>query len=158
MSEYNDGFKAAMVEKLTVGTRSATALSKEVGVPQSTLSRWLREHATLGVGGPMSGKKGRNWPAQQKLSAVLEYESLDEDARGKFLRERGLYTTELERWREEMLRALSGKPKRGDEKDRRIRDLEGELRRKEKALAETAALLVLKKKAQAIWGDSEDAR
>jgi transposase len=158
MGEYNEGFKAAMVEKLTVGARSATSLAKEVGVPQSTLSRWVRRHATLEAGGPMGGKKARNWTAQQKLSAVLEYESLDEEARGKYLRERGLYTTELERWRGEMLRALSGKPKRGDEKDRRIRDLEGELRRKEKALAETAALLVLKKKAQAIWGDSEDAR
>ena len=43
-----------------------------------------------------------------------------------------------------------------DEKDKRIKELERELRRKDKALAETAALLVLKKKAQAIWGDRED--
>ena len=39
---------------------------------------------------------------------------------------------------------------------RRIRELEKELRRKDKALAETAALLVLKKKANAIWGDEDD--
>jgi hypothetical protein len=87
---------------------------------------------------------------------VLEYERMNEEQRGRYLRERGLYSVDIERWREEMLQALSKKPKRGDPKDRRIRQLEGELRRKEKALAETAALLVLKKKAQAIWGDNED--
>lgn len=159
MSEYNDSFKAAMVSKLSgAEAKSATALAKEVGVSQNTLSRWLREHATLAAGGPMSGKKASNWTAQEKLATVLEYESLEEEARGRFLREKGLYGAQIEGWRQEMLRALGGKPKKGDEKDRRIRDLEGELRRKEKALAETAALLVLKKKAQAIWGDSEDAK
>ena len=75
------------------------------------------------------------------------------------MRERGLYTAQLEGWRQEMLRALGGKGKGSEQKDRqRIKDLEGELRRKDRALAETAALLVLKKKAQAIWGDSEDER
>jgi transposase len=159
MGEYNEGFKAAMVKKLAAGAKSATSLSMEVGVSQSTLSRWLREHATLGSGGTMSGKKAaRNWTAQQKLSAVLEYEGLSEEARGKFLREKGLYSAELERWREQMLQALSGGGKAKGAEKARIRDLESELRRKEKALAETAALLVLKKKAQAIWGDSEDGK
>ena len=51
---------------------------------------------------------------------------------------------------------MNRKPSRNDAKDRRIRELERELRRKEKALAETAALLTLKKTAQQIWGDSED--
>ncbi len=57
---------------------------------------------------------------------------------------------------ESLAEALSKKRKAKDPKDRRIRELEGDLRRKEKELAETAALLVLKKKAQAIWGDDED--
>jgi transposase len=147
MSEYSDRFKAAMVSKLSgAEAKSATALAKEVGVSQNTLSRWLREHATLAAGGPVSGKKARNWTAQEKLATVLEYESLDEEARGKFLREKGLYTTELERWRQQMLQALSGSGKPKGAEKARIRDLESELRRKEKALAETAALLVLKKK------------
>ena len=53
---------------------------------------------------------------------------------------------------------LGKKPRKGDAQGQRIRALEAELRRKESALAETAALLVLKKKAQAIWGDREDGR
>jgi len=47
------------------------------------------------------------------------------------------------------------RPKERNGEGQRIRELEAELRRKEKALAETAALLVLKKKAQAIWGEPE---
>ena len=69
-----------------------------------------------------------------------------------------LYSAEIERWRAEMLAALKSTSNRNDPKDRRIKELERELRRKEKALAETAALLTLKKTAQQIWGDSEDER
>ena len=89
---------------------------------------------------------------------MLAYEGMDEQERGKYLRSHGLYSVDIERWHEEMLQALSKKSRKGDPKDRRIRELEGELRCKENALAETAELLVLKKKAQTIWGDSEDER
>jgi transposase-like protein len=161
---YDERFKATMVRKL-VGPPavSASALAAEVGVAQTTLSRWLKDYGRLGrSGGEMSSKKRpQNWSAEAKLSAILEYEKLeDEESRGKYLREHGLYTVDIERWRGEVLGALGKKPqgKKGDPKERRIRDLEAELRRKEKALAETAALLVLKKKADAIWGDDEGER
>jgi transposase len=155
---YDVGFKEAMVRKM-IGppSRSATALAGEVGVAQTTLSRWLNEYGRLAAEGQMSSKKRSEWNAQEKLAMVLEYEKLDEEARGRYLREKGLYSVDIQRWREEILKALGKRPKgKADEKDRRIRELEGELRRKEKALAETAALLVLKKKAQAIWGDGEE--
>ena len=108
----------------------------------------------------MSNKtRPKNWPAERKLKTVQEYDALlDEDAQGRFLRERGLYSVDITRWREEMLQALGRKPNRKDPKNQRIKELESELRRKEKALAETAALLTLKKKARDIWGDSEDDR
>ena len=160
--EYNEGFKDAMVRKMMgPPSMSATALAGEVGVPQTTLSRWLKDYGRVAaVGGDMSSKKRPgNWSAEEKLAAILEYEKLDEESRGRYLREKGLYSVDIERWREDVLSALGKKAKKkSDPKDRRIRDLEGDLRRKEKALAETAALLVLKKKAQAIWGDNEDER
>ena len=160
VGEYSGSFKEAMVKKMTGPEgRSATSLATEVGVPQSTLSRWVRQYGRLGersAEGSM-GKRGENWQAEEKLRAVLEYEKLDEEGRGKYLRERGLYSVDIERWRSEMLAAVGKKrPKAADAQGQRIRELEAELRRKEKALAETAALLVLKKKAQAIWGDPED--
>ena len=156
---YSEDFKNAMVEKLSgPDARTATALAEEVGVPQSTLSRWLREYGRFSSMGEGMGNKKRpqNWTAEEKMDAVIAYDGMDESERGLYLRGHGLYSVDIERWREEMLQALSKKPKKGDPKDKRIKDLEGELRRKEKALAETAALLVLKKKAQAIWGDDEE--
>jgi len=158
-SHYSEEFKNAMIEKLSrPDAMSATALAEEVGVPKGTLSRWLRECSRFGSMGEGMGKKKRpqNWTAEEKLEAVITYDGMDESERGLYLRSHGLYSVDIERWREEVLQALSTKPKKGDPKDKRIKDLESELRRKEKALAEAAALLVLKKKAQEIWGDDED--
>ncbi len=158
-SNYKNSFKETMVQKMTgPDAKSATALADEVDVPQSTLSRWLRDCGRFGsTGGDMTTKKRpQNWTADQKMEAVIAYKGMNEQEQGQYLRGQGLYSVDLDRWCAEMLLALSKKPKKRDPKDRRIRELEGELRRKEKALAETAALLVLKKKARAIWGDGED--
>ncbi len=161
-SNYSDSFKETMVQKMTgTNAKSATALAEEVEIPQSTLSRWLREYGRFGSteDGMNKKKRPQNWTAEEKLRAVIAYEGKNEEERGLYLRSQGLYSVDIKRWREEILEALSKKPKKGkNPRDRRIRELEGELRRKEKALAETAALLVLKKKARVIWGDSEDER
>ena len=160
MGEYADTFREAMVKKMAgPERRSAGSLAAEVGVAQSTLSRWLRQHGRLGAEteGSMR-KRTRQWGPEEKLRAVMEYEGFDEEARGKYLREKGLFGVDLQRWRSEMLAAVGKRPKNADAQGQRIRELEAELRRKEKALAETAALLVLKKKAQEIWGDPEDAK
>ena len=160
---YSDEFKQAMVQKMSGPLpKSATALAEEVGIAQSTLSRWLKEYGKFGETGVSMGSKRRsqNWSAEEKFRAVVTYEGLAEADRGKYLREHGLFSVDIERWGEEMTAVLKKKPQSGknDPKDRRIKQLESELRRKEKALAEAAALLVLKKKADAIWGDDEDAK
>ena len=93
------------------------------------------------------------------MAAIVEYEKLGEEERGRFLRQKGLHEVEIAGWKEEFVESLSAESKRkrrSDPQQRRIKRLEKELRRKEKALAEAAALLVLKKKAEAIWGDGED--
>lgn len=160
MKAYSNTFKETMVQKMTgPHARSATALAEEVGVPQTTLSRWLLQYGTVDTGSStMKAKKqSNNWPAEKKLEALQEYEALkDEESRGRFLREHGLYSADIERWRREILEALKKKPNRADPRDKQIKQLEKELNRKEKALAETAALLTLKKNALRIWGDDED--
>jgi transposase-like protein len=94
----------------------------------------------------------------EKLAMVLEASRLSDEELGEFLRRNGLHEADLTRWRGEALAGLGNrrqeKPRSSDAK--RIRELEKELRRKDKALAETAALLVLQKKVQAIWGDGDD--
>ena len=108
----------------------------------------------------MERKRPQEWSAAEKLEVVIEAGKLDEESLGRYLREKGLHTVHLQQWRQEVLEALKGKRKNGkaDPRDKRIRELERELKRKEAALAETAALLVLKKKAHDIWGDREDER
>ena len=162
MNEYSDTVKEAMIMKLTsTNAPSATSLAQEVGIHQSTLSRWVREYAKVGKeGGVMKARRPQDWTAEEKLNAVLEYEKLEEEEqRGKYLREKGLHSLHLERWKQELIEGLkSSKSGKKDRRDKRIKELERELRRKDKALAETAALLVLKKKAQDIWGEGEEGK
>jgi len=157
MKNYSYTVKEAMVAKLTsTNAQSAAALAKEVNIPQST----LREYGIMGRGGgAMKQRRPQDWRAEEKLDAILEYEKLGEEERGKYLRERGLHSIHIERWKEEIIEGLkSSRLNRKDLRDKKIKELERELRRKDKALAETAALLVLKKKAQDIWGEPGDVR
>jgi len=168
-------FKNKMIQKMTgIDAISATALSKQVNVAQSTLSKWLYSAAIDPVYDLsnnaneytkmtkiINSKRPNDWSAEDKLKAAIEAASLSDDQLGVFLRKKGIHKTHLEQWRVQMLRALekgraAEKTSRHAVDIKRIRNLEKELRRKDKALAETAALLVLKKKARQIWGDEDD--
>ncbi len=108
----------------------------------------------------MAPKTPNDWSPEEKLKAVLDAASLPDEQIGTFLRKKGIHETHLEQWRMQMLgglgkRRTNGKPSRRNTDIKRIRSLEKELHRKDKALAETAALLVLKKKVQEIWGGED---
>jgi len=156
---YSPAFKGKLLEKLLgPSARSACSLSREVGIPQTTLSRWMREAITLK---DMGKKKRKSWSAEEKLRIVVQASELPEEELGAFLRREGVHSSQLEQWRETVQGALTGgqtsESRRQAQRDRkRIRKLEQELRRKDKALAESAALLWLKKKVQDIWGDEDD--
>jgi transposase-like protein len=163
MRYYSEDFKRAAVAKMAApGGRSATSLSKELGVSQTSLSQWLRERGTLEVTGEvMKQHRAEDWTAEEKVTAVLDFEKLAEEQRGIFLREKGLHEATLVRWKAEIVEGMKLKPfvqGKKDPQQKRIAALERELRRKDAALAEAAALLVLKKKADAIWGEEKDER
>jgi transposase len=167
---YTDGFKAKMVQRLSAPNAiSAISLSKEVGVSQSQLSRWLRTARTVV---PMTKDRPSDRVVQtasgvrsasEKLRIVMAAAALGPDELGAFLRREGVHEAELEQWHAAVLEAgetaLEGgsvrAPARGGEA-KRIKELERELRRKDKALAEAAALLVLQKKVRELWGDGDD--
>lgn len=170
---YSDIFKRKMVQKLTgPDALSACALAKEVDVSQPTLSKWLRKagidpsfdchfniNDTLQMRPPVTDKRPIDWSPEEKLQAVLEAADLSDEQLGAFLRSKGLHETHLQQWRMQMLNSLGKQPKKprtNTAATKQIRELEKELRRKNMALAETAALLVLKKKVQQIWGDEDD--
>lgn len=162
--EYATRFKRTMIQKMVgPGRRSAWALAKESGVAQSTLSRWLREAGSVGDMSQDNDqgtgqRRPQDWSAEEKLEVIAEAERLSEEEMGAFLRRKGLHEAQLKEWREEALAALGSRKAESLSKAeaRRIRELERELKRKDKALAEAAALLVLQKKVQALWGDEDD--
>jgi transposase-like protein len=162
---YTDGFKAKMVQRMSSPDAiSAIGLSKEVGVSQSQLSRWLRVARTVG---PMTKRQQADPPSQvgpsrssdEKVRIVVAAAALAPGELGAFLRREGVHEAEVEQWRAAILEALESGVAKGSGRSadgKRIKELERELRRKDKALAETAALLVLQKKVREIWGDGDD--
>jgi len=168
---YSQSLKQKLVQQMLMpGGLKAAAIARETGIGESTLHRWRINAATLGEvskrpkppSDPLRSSAPRrpdDRSADEKLRLVLEASALGEAGLGEFLRRHGLHEDDLAAWRLAALAGLSGPSssppaKSGDA--RRVRELEKELRRKDAALAETAALLVLKKKVQALWGDEDD--
>jgi len=141
-------------EALRPGGVGVYRLARERGLSNGMVYRWLAD-ARESV--PMTDKPRRpeELSAQEKLRVVAEASGINDSELGEFLRRHGLHEDDLKRWREEALRGLSGAVK-APPPSKRERDLERELRRKEKALAEAVALVVLAKKARALWGDADD--
>ena len=152
MTRYSSAFKARVVQRL-VGPRavSANRLASEVGVPQETLSRWLR--ATRSVDGMTRGSRATKWTSAEKLRVVIAAQALSETDLGAVLRREGLHAAQLTAWQATIEAALAAPRPHGmaSVEGERIVALERELRRKDRALAETAALLVLKK---TVWARS----
>ena len=167
---YPEVVKARMVRRLG-GPRpqGLTDLSTETGIPESTLSRWLREagktvsksckapSTAQSLPQPAEARRPQDITAVERARFVVETSPLSGEALGAFLRKNGLHEEQLEAW----TRALSGSresaPRATTKADsRRIRQLEKELVRKDRALAEAAALMVLQKKADLYFGVDED--
>lgn len=167
---YSEKFKLRMIQRLSgPNAPSAMMLSREVGVPQPTLSLWLRRARRLPAmtkepnedAQPSEPRNPKSWSAEEKYRVVLEAATVADSDLGEFLRKKGLHAVQLEEWRrvaaEGAKAALTHGRKPGREQPktdpRRVRELERELLRKDKALAELAALVALKKKLELLWGD-----
>ena len=164
MSRYSIEFKEAVVQKMMPpNAMPVRSLSKETGVSDVTLYKWRKEFRDKGFAVPGDDSRPDSWSAQDKLAVVIETAALNESELAKYCREKGLYAEQVTGWREAALKGyerdeqLQQQQASSRKEDRReIKKLKSEARRKDKALAETAALLVLSKKSQAIWGDPED--
>lgn len=113
---------------------------------------------------PKTDTHSRSWSSAEKFAVVVETAPLNEAERAEYARRKGLYVEQIATWIQacrEANGALVERPENRVDKmghaahKKRIHELERELNRKEKALAEAAALLVLRKKAQEIWGDED---
>jgi transposase len=149
VARYGQAYKERIVGRLLPPESAALdVVSREVGVSVATLERWRAQALADGAG---SGG-GQRWTAAARLEAVIATAAMDEAARSAWCRERGLYAAELEAWKRDAIAGL-GEPRAASAVEarqdrRRVKELERELHRKDRALAETAALLVLSKKSR----------
>ena len=161
--QRTEEFKRAAVEKFhNRGSRTVEEVARVLGVSSWSLYQWTKRYGNDNVMKKNRGPADRS--VQEKLKAVIEYEGLEGNQQGEYLRREGLHSDHIAGWRKSMeaglesgrvgLSAASRSEWAADKK--RIKELEGDLRRKDRALAETTALLVLKKKADLIWGSGEN--
>ena len=165
MTIYPEDQKRQLIEQmLPPQSQPVPEIHRVTGIPKDTLYGWRRQaFEQQGQPPPAGGRGERRRSGQEKFAMVVETMALNEAEQAAYCRKRGIYPEQLQAWKhacEQANGAGQGKPQGlGDvqAERRRNRELERELARKDKALAEAAALLVLRKKAQAIWGMGEDA-
>jgi transposase len=130
-------------------------VSREIGIAAGTLQSWHTDALSKPA-------RGRAWTAGARLDAVITTASMDEAGKSAWCREHGVYPADLALWRASCTTALAepdearASPQATRQDRKRIKELERDLRRKNAALAETAALLVLSKKLEAIFNKGED--
>lgn len=161
---YSAELKESILRKLLEPSRpSFEVLAAHTGVSKTTLQRWANALHNQGI--CMNETRTAKLPSpQEKLRIVAAAQGLDPAALGALLRTEGITLEELERWRQQLLFAFEAPPiqdvralrQQLEQSNQDKHLLRKELDRKDKALAETAALLVLSKKARQLWGEDED--
>lgn len=165
MSRYSQELKQAILKRMMPPeSRSVAELARETGITETTLYNWRSVARRAGAVMPGGGKQqAEDWDSAAKFAVVLETASLSEEALASYCRSKGLYVEQVRLWRLTCEQAnvrrevdTANQAQRSQADRKRIKELERELHRKEKALAEAAALLVLAKKYRALPQQDED--
>ena len=151
-------FKDRVTSKiLSRGNRTVSEICEEEGVISSTAANWLSLRAKTPA--MKKEKNSHKWNPQQKLKALIETASLSESELGAYLRREGIFSQQLDEWKNDFISSMAknqkAKPTK-DDRDQKIKSLEKEILRKDKALAEASALLILQKKVNLIWGNKDE--
>jgi len=151
----------AVIKKVLLGNKRQHEIAKEFGVGRSTIGKWLKEYKQKGsIKLSTKEKRPKDWTAEERLSSLIETGTMSAEKRTAWCRKNGIFIHNLEQWKKDAISAIMPDSNKAQiEKERNFKKeiaaLKKDLSRKDKALAETAALLVLKKKAQEIWGEPE---
>ncbi len=164
MSRISVERKEAILKKLLPPTSmSVKEVSEEEGISTATLYHWRQQLRRSGAAVPNSNTSSEQWSAQTKLAIVAETYSMTESELSQYCREKGLFPEQIQSWRSECMQGFkSSKEQEAETKKQakadklEIKELKKDLRLKEKALAETAALLVLRKKLRAFYGEEPE--
>jgi transposase-like protein len=160
---YSQRHRERVLQKLLTSGNSQRQIASETGVGISTIQKWLRERRKTQGALSLSStsKRPQDWTAEERLQALVETAPLSPEEKSAWCRSRGVHVQHLDNWKRDFLVGASQKSKtkrsvKNSKVQKKVRTLEKELHRKEKALAEASALLLLKKKVDAIWGDQKD--
>jgi transposase-like protein len=161
MTHYSEEFRSSVAARLLPPNNARIAdIVKETGVPKDTLYDWrARYRNKLGIS-PVSCKTSNQYSADDKLAVIIETATLNETELSEYCRCKGLYPVQIKSWKTSMVQGLMSEPSKverehNQKQAKTIQRLEKDLARKEKALAEVAALLVLQKKFQSLMEASE---
>ena len=164
MARYSSERKSAILNKLLPPSNMTVAqVSRESGVSEQTLYNWRNKAKKSGLPVPGKTPTSEQWSADAKLAVIVETAPMSESALSQYCREKGLYPEQVREWREQCLFGFQSSREREQAANKQarsdktvIKHLKKDLRVKEKALAETAALLVLRKKLSALWEEEDE--
>ena len=164
MAQYTKEFKNSIIRRMMPpSNESVNKIARETGLAEATLYKWKKEARSKGFAVPGGETECEKWSTQDKFLIVVETATMSETEIAAYCRQKGLFVEQVQAWRDACMQANGGVAKQAAELQKEVKTLEKnykqlakELQRKESALAETAALLVLRKKADAIWGGSEE--
>ncbi len=169
-TQYSKERKEAIINKmLPPSSMSLSELAKQENIPYGTLYTWKQLHIdktkqTQEQKSESTTVSTKQWTAEQKLATIIETSTLSEQERHEYCRKNGLYSADIESWKAVIIKGTEknvAQVKTDKNELKKLRSennsLKKELYRKEKALAETAALLVLRKKLDALWEEDEAA-
>jgi transposase-like protein len=164
MIKYSTERKESVLKKLSPPFNlSYSALSREEGIPLTTIYTWQKQRGERAINMSRKDKPSITWTSEERFSAIVETAKFNEIELGEYCRIKGIYPEQLKEWKAGFIENESNKNtfnKKGQIESKadkkRITALEKELRRKEKALAEAAALLILRKKLAAFYGEGSE--
>jgi transposase len=156
--EYTESFRQQALEKVYArGSSTINAVADDLNMSHGTLKNWMRaDKSSSQAKAGLRSKRPQDWSLAERLQILMESHGLDEAALNALCREKGLFRHHLEQWQAAFTAggAVDNRWQLRELKDTN-RALKRELKRKEKALAEAAALLVLQKKYQALWVEED---
>ncbi len=165
MPRHSEARKEAVLSKLLPPHNlSISEVAESEGIRKGTLYSWRQKAKQRGE--PVPGKKpssSQQWSAEAKLATVVVTASMSESEMSEYCRKKGLYVEQIKQWKQACLTGFStveqqDKTARQQEKyaKKEIDLLKRELRYKDKALAETTAILVMRKKLNALFGNDDE--
>jgi transposase-like protein len=165
MARFTQRFKVQSVEKALSRDPAKTlnSIADDLDVGYSTLQKWIRLAKNNKLEKPENSMSielsPQDWNRTQRLEAIMHCNRMSEEQRSAYCRENGIYPHHLKAWKSDFLSGNQGLETESKQTQKKLKQevkrLQKELNRKDRALSETAALLVLSKKCQAIWGEPE---